>query len=479
VAETITRLFDATRAHVAFALRPAGEQVLANALHVAELARQYEMSGGISFRGFVEELRGSAQGQGAEAPIVEEGSDGVRLMTVHKAKGLEFPVVILADMTAKIAPLDAARYLDPGRGMCALRIGGWSPRDLILQQPLEHARDTEEGIRVAYVASTRARDLLVVPAVGDDTYEGWLSPLNDALYPPMDRCRTAMQAAGCPAFRKDTVLERPDQAVASPRTVCPGRHRMEATDETEAFDVVWWDPLALNLGTEPPFGLRRQELIAKDVDPEVVAEGQRRYIEWRDTRAAAITKGSVASCLVRTVTEWASAAGDDQDDRAHTYEHVDVIELETVPARPAGPRYGTLVHAALSTVPLDAGDLAIETIVATQARILGATAEEQHSATAVIARLLRHDLLIDASRAEAAGRCFRETPITLCRGDLLIEGTLDLAFEDQTGRITIVDFKTDRAEGALLEKYRRQVAFYAEAVAQVMAKPARAVLLKV
>jgi hypothetical protein len=40
VAETITRLFDATRAHVAFALRPAGEQVLANALHVAELARQ-------------------------------------------------------------------------------------------------------------------------------------------------------------------------------------------------------------------------------------------------------------------------------------------------------------------------------------------------------------------------------------------------------------------------------------------------------
>jgi hypothetical protein len=38
--------------------------------------------------------------QAAEAPILEEGSDGVRLMTVHKAKGLEFPVVILADITA-------------------------------------------------------------------------------------------------------------------------------------------------------------------------------------------------------------------------------------------------------------------------------------------------------------------------------------------------------------------------------------------
>jgi hypothetical protein len=56
VAETITRLFAATRAHVGFALRRAGEQVLANALHVAELARKYEISGGISFRGFVDEL---------------------------------------------------------------------------------------------------------------------------------------------------------------------------------------------------------------------------------------------------------------------------------------------------------------------------------------------------------------------------------------------------------------------------------------
>ena len=47
------------------------------------------------------------------APIVEEGSDGVRLMTVHKAKGLEFPVVILADMSANLAPSEATRHLDP------------------------------------------------------------------------------------------------------------------------------------------------------------------------------------------------------------------------------------------------------------------------------------------------------------------------------------------------------------------------------
>ena len=70
VAETIQELLDATRAHVGFVLRSAGEQALANVLHVAELARQYEAGGGISFRGFVDELRDRrrerAGGRGAD-----------------------------------------------------------------------------------------------------------------------------------------------------------------------------------------------------------------------------------------------------------------------------------------------------------------------------------------------------------------------------------------------------------------------------
>ena len=142
MAETIQELLDATRAHVAIVLRSAGEQALANVLHVAELARQYEASGGISFRGFVDELRDAAEtAQAAEAPILEEGSDGVRMMTVHKAKGLEFPVVILADLTCKLSRAEAGRWLDPEHDLCALKIGGWAPIDLLLHDAEEAARD--------------------------------------------------------------------------------------------------------------------------------------------------------------------------------------------------------------------------------------------------------------------------------------------------------------------------------------------------
>src|SRR5205085_10842082 len=117
-ADTISRLLDQTRADVGWILRPAGEPALANALHVAELARQYEASGGISFRGFIDELKEAAESEAAEAPILEESSDGVRLMTVHKAKGLEFPVVILADMTCRMSRADASRFLDARQRLC-------------------------------------------------------------------------------------------------------------------------------------------------------------------------------------------------------------------------------------------------------------------------------------------------------------------------------------------------------------------------
>ena len=496
VADTISDLFAATRAHVGFALRRAGEQVLANALHVAELARQYELSGGISFRGFIDALQQAAEeGQAGEAPIVEEGSDGVRLMTVHKAKGLEFPVVILADMTAKVSPFEASRFIDVDAGVCALRIGGWSPVDLLRQQALEQAREREEGIRTAYVAATRARDLLVVPAIGDQPYDGgWTSPLDRAIYPPLDSRRHPHTAAGCPAFKRDSVLKRPDDGVAMSHTVAPGCHRISgsggsslqqsggagpaqprALEADLPFEVVWWDPAALQLGAEPPFGLRRQELISKDVSLEVIAEGTSRYIGWRNARDEATTRAAQPSVMVRTATEWSKA----EDFQHPTSDfQVEIIALPISPARPSGPRFGTLVHASLAAVPLDADEQAIDRLVTVQARIMAAPVEEVLAARLAVRAVLSHTLIEEARRAGERGALFRETPTTMVKDGQLLEGNVDLAFETQDG-FTVVDFKTDRAEGELQASYARQVQLYAEAIAQATGKPARAVLMSV
>ena len=535
VADTITQLLDATRAHVAFVLRTAGEQALANVLHVAELARQYEMNGGISFRGFVEELHAQADGgQAAEAPILEEGSDGVRLMTVHKAKGLEFPVVILADMTAKLNNDRADRLIDRARNACYLRLGRWTPIELALDEPREIARDEAEGVRVAYVAATRARDLLVVPGVGDVAWEGgWTSPLNGAIYPEHQQRRKPGVAPGCPRFKTDSVWRRPDNDPWTSATVCPGSHLFTASGGDaggETYSIVWWDPNDrpdFRLGVEAAHGIRRETLIAKDVPGVAVDDGLREYQKWRANRDDAIAKGSVPSLTVQTVTEWAATAfdgvapaGSEVDPRSAgppdlpvqpglfddsgsapdsphgravvtrdgelrlrsgrgSGDNVTIVDARG-PDRPGGARFGELVHALLATAPLDAARAQIDDLAAVRGRMLSAPAEEVAAACDTVARVLAHDLIGRARAAAARGAYRRETPVTCTLDDgTLVEGIVDLAFEEDAGW-TVVDYKTDREIAASgEERYCRQIALYATAIAQATGAPASGVLVRI
>jgi hypothetical protein len=111
---------------------------------------------------------------------------------------------------------DASRYLD-ARRLCAMKIGGCAAQ-LHRHEAGEVARDQAEGVRLAYVAATRARDLLVVPALGDEAWDGgWFGPLNRALYPPLASRRNAGRGPACPAFKsKDSVLQRPSDEPAGP-----------------------------------------------------------------------------------------------------------------------------------------------------------------------------------------------------------------------------------------------------------------------
>ena len=144
-------------------------------MRLMDMARRYESRGGAtSFRGFVDELEARAErDEASESPVVEEGTEGVRIMTVHRAKGLEFPVVVLADLTCSETRETVAACRtrsktgrDATRRLCAARAARQCRRS--------RAATSKEALRVLYVAATRARDLLVVPAVGDEEREGWL-----------------------------------------------------------------------------------------------------------------------------------------------------------------------------------------------------------------------------------------------------------------------------------------------------------------
>jgi ATP-dependent helicase/nuclease subunit A len=483
VAETISELLRVARAHVTFVLRPAGEQALANVMYVTELARQYEADGGISFRGFVDELQSAADRfESPDAPVLEEGSEGVRLMTVHKAKGLEFPVVILADPTCKLHRSTASRALDPDSHTCGIRLAGCAPVELLERQNIEVAREAAEGVRLAYVAATRARDLLVVPVVGDQEIEGWLNPLNPAVYPPVHRRRHATAAPGTPVFKGDSVLERPNGDPAGEWTVAPGLHTFDGAEEEkgvgrvpgEGHEVVWWDPLALNLGVAPAGGLRRAELIAKEQSEALDAEGLARYHAWQRDRTEAIVSGSVPSLRVRTITEWAQSG--DPWPLPEMMPLVTFEQVDRVRPRPAGARFGSLVHAVLAVSPLEATAQTILPIARVQGRLLAATDEEVTAAADLAVQVLDHPIVQRAREARRA--CRREVPVTITIAGTLLEGVVDLVFPED-GEWTLVDFKTDGRDARDPEAYRRQLAMYAAAVGRATGARVRATLLSI
>ncbi len=476
---TLGQLLEATRAHAGFAMRQAGRQALANVLHVSEMARQHEAAGGLSFRSFVEHLLEEAEaGRGEEAPILEEGAEGVRLMTVHRAKGIEFPVVVLADPTCKLRRPGADRYIDPERGLCALRLAGCAPWDLIEHEQEEVDRDEAEALRVAYVAATRARDLLVVPAVGDGPLEGgWTSPLDDAIYPPMDARREPEPPPACPRFGRDSVLQRPDGDPASEATVAPGLHRFgDAAGAESGYGVVWWDPHVLDLDVAARFGIRQEDLLSKEAPAETVERDLQRYRDWRERRDRIREQAGTPSLVMETVTHRADALA--ADSSAAPPPVVEVVGTAPDAERPGGPRFGSLVHALLAVAPLDR-PAGVEELAALQGRILGATEDEIAAAAAAAAAALRHPLLERARVASGRGECRREAPVA-GRGDdgTLIEGVVDLAFRE-AGAWTVVDFKTDLELEAELDRYRRQVALYAELIARATGEPATPLLLRI
>ena len=502
LADTIARLLEATRAHAGFAIWPTGEQALANVMRLTDLARRAERTGVTSFRGFVERLFEDAErGEAADAPIIEEGTGGVRLMTVHRAKGLEFPVVLLADLTCKEVASEPARYVDSRRGLCAMRLAGCSPPELVEHRDAELAREGEEATRILYVAATRARDLLVVPAVGDERREGWVAALYPAVYPEETRRRQPEEAErgevpGCPRFGLDTVVERPGRAPGRERAVAPGRHRPEAGEH----QVVWWDPATLVLNVEETVGLRQQKLLEADESGERSEQGIQAHAAWQAERHRVREAAGRPTIDVHVATEWAAemaalAPGSASAVTAGTLQSLSAGALSGLPevpverastggeiVRPRGARFGALVHAVLATVDLDADPAAVEAATGLQARLLGASAREGTAAVEAAVCALRHPLLRRAAVAARAGRCRREVPVAVRLDDgALVEGIVDVAFldGDPEPAWTVVDFKTDREIGQRLAAYCWQVGVYALAITRATAIPARGVLLQV
>ncbi len=178
---------------------PWGERRLANVHKLLRLARRFEAAEGRDLRGFLDHVaqrRAHAESSEPHAPTGSE-PDAVRLMTIHAAKGLEFPVVCLADLGrgGNGAPPD---LLVEGErvGLRLVRLdGSASVACLRYEELCEERRRAEsaEEERILYVAMTRARERLLLSGSCDfERWSGgapinWLAPALVPDLPPLAR----------------------------------------------------------------------------------------------------------------------------------------------------------------------------------------------------------------------------------------------------------------------------------------------------
>jgi hypothetical protein len=222
--------------------------------------------------------------------------------------------------------------------------------------------------------------------------------------------------------------------IPSPRHLCValGATAGEPTIPTQPpaakpYSIVWWDPRNLDLKAEPPLGIRRSELIVKDVAPRTVEAGLADHSAWRARTDAAVAEGGRRSIAAQTVTQWSKTVSEDAGMKLPT---VKIVEVPREPNRPSGIRFGALVHAVVGTIPLDGDADVIRRVTELQARTLGSTDEKVESAAKVVRIVLALPILERAREAAKAHQCRREVPIAWRHGETLIEGVIDLAFED-------------------------------------------------
>jgi ATP-dependent helicase/nuclease subunit A len=152
---------------------PGGPRRMANVRKLMRMAREYEAEEGRDLRGFIDSLaeRDAPHTREGEAPLEAEALDAVRLMTVHRAKGLEFPVVCLADL-GKDGRDDEGTLRISEDGSVGLRLARLEGAPLESERLArikadQRAAAEEEERRIFYVAVTRAKEHLVLSGATD------------------------------------------------------------------------------------------------------------------------------------------------------------------------------------------------------------------------------------------------------------------------------------------------------------------------
>ena len=471
--------YDRCRVEAIFGAMADGAQRQARLTALYDYVRRLVQSGRTGLFDCVSHLRRLLENGDAPAITAARASGGVRIMSVHKSKGLEFPVVVLADLNRSFnrQDLDRPVLVHPQLGVGAERVE--TERriryDTVSKSALALTLEREakaEELRILYVAMTRAQEklIMVCSRKNPEKYLRELAALTELPVPP-----EAVSGANCPGdWLLLTLLNtfqaselhgfagvRPSELTEAPAGVTLHLHRIGG-EETEGAA----SPAEEDAGESP------------DTTPDTASLG---FVYGH--RAATVTPSKV------TATQLKGRAIDEE-----IAEGTLPRRRESAPERPrflqekrglTGAERGTAMHLVMQFLPLDtaAEPWAVAEVIDGLRRRRLLTPEQ--AAALDVPALVRFLASPLAERIRNAPRLWREyrfallTDAGIYDGDaageeMLLQGVADCVFETESG-LAVVDFKTDRVQTAEVQQraevYRAQLDAYAGALSRILERP--------
>ncbi|MEP6910275.1 MAG: UvrD-helicase domain-containing protein [Actinomycetota bacterium] len=423
-----------------------GRRRYANLRKLARLARSYEELRGPDVEGFVRFVReqGTVGATELEAVAEEEGTDVIRLLTIHGAKGLEFKVVVVADAGRHGARVDVDEILCLPDGRLGFRVADPSTGKRRPTSDYEEVKEVEdeaseaERRRLYYVAMTRAIDRLIVSGsidperAGDEsTPIGWVlarlnaKELNDASDSPVEIERDGARVV----LRLDRFNGQAPPAAQVEEA---------APDDDPQLALFALEDGSLAIGDAP----KLPELVPLPAPPE--------------NRVRTLSYSALSlyeRCSYRFYAER-------------------IVGLrETKAARGTGEgglaatEIGDAVHVALEQLDLVSPELPADLDESVRARYPTATDDEIARIEALVEDYCRSDL---ARRIAALPGASVERPFSFEHDGVLLRGRVDV-FHEADGKAFVLDYKTNVLEEAspaevVEREYRLQRLVYALAI---------------
>ncbi len=483
IPELIHKLLSDTGYELYLRAMPGGSVRMANVEMLLSQAADFEATsyhGLYQFNRYIERQKALKVDSG-EAAVLSPDREAVRILTIHGSKGLEYPVVFLAEANRVFNLKDTAATCLITDGGIALRTRDPLTREnsgnLLWQNLAGKMRSEEvsEELRVLYVALTRAKERLIVTgcvkepgSFGDDWrearyYEDKLSPAVSG----RARCYLDWLAMVRVSGRLDFTCGIAD-APAETLKKEQGMHYLALQQRLEA--------------------LKAEEPAEAENAAQRTLEGRIRYRYPYEA-----IQGIRDIYSVSALSEEAAAAEErgeafpeeDRDDRsARPYR-----KTERRSAALSGAETGTAYHKIMEHLPIEAGEHedALRSWMA-EKTASGLLTEEEAAAVdpADICAFFRAPLGERVRKAAHRGVLHREQPFimglplsavkpeTELSETVLVQGIIDLYFEEEDG-LVLVDYKTDRVkqESVLKERYRTQLDYYRKALEQAAGKKVR------